>query len=230
MRNPKTNFKELIVSYKTVVSNCYNVYIVDISGEHPWPLFRHESFQLWESQITAFFIHKNNDYVTINSDGISMISLDSFDKKYIKSANGQEKMIHSIESVNYLKSNHNNFIYFDFSGPQKLINVVQQFQRMSKSGLETAYEDIFRIRVHDITLRELLFFQSLYVCSTQTEILKLVESQQHPEVFYKTFLELDGTNMVTILSFDSRCMKSLLSEKNQDHFSPQYPLFYKSKI
>jgi hypothetical protein len=85
---------------------------------------------------------------------------------------------------------------------------------MSKSGLETAYEDIFRIRVHDITLRELLFFQSLYVCSTQTEILKLVESQQHPEVFYKTFLELDGTNMVTILSFDSRCMKSLLSEKN----------------
>jgi hypothetical protein len=68
------------------------------------------------------------------------------------------------------------------------------------------------------------------VCSTQTEILKLVECQTHPEVFFKTFLELDGTNMVSILSFDSRCMKALLGEKNEEHFTPEYPLFYKNKI
>jgi hypothetical protein len=66
MRNRKTGFKELIISFKTVIENTYNVYIVDISGKSPWPLFRHESFQLWESQITAFFLEKTLDYVTIN--------------------------------------------------------------------------------------------------------------------------------------------------------------------
>lgn len=60
--------------------------------------------------------------------------------------------------------------------------------------------------------------------------MKLVTSQSNPEIFYKTFLELDGTNMVSILSFDSRCIKSLLSEDNIDYFSTDYPLFYKSKI
>jgi hypothetical protein len=66
MKNKKSGFKELIISFKTVIENTYNVYIVDISGDKPWPLFRHESFQLWETQITAFFINKTNDYVTIN--------------------------------------------------------------------------------------------------------------------------------------------------------------------
>lgn len=127
MRNKNTGFKELIISFKTVVENTYNVYIVDISQGEPWPLFRHESFQLWETQITAFFIHKTNDYVTINQDGISLISLESFDKKYVKSADGQEKMIHAIESVNYLKVDLNNFIHFDFASPIKKLRIVQQF-------------------------------------------------------------------------------------------------------
>ena len=65
-KNKTTNFKELIVSFKTSIENTYNVYIVDISGDEPWPLFRHESFQLWETQITAFFIGKTMDYITIN--------------------------------------------------------------------------------------------------------------------------------------------------------------------
>ena len=43
-KNKKSGYKELIVSYKTINSNTYNVYIVDISGETPIPLFRHESF------------------------------------------------------------------------------------------------------------------------------------------------------------------------------------------
>jgi hypothetical protein len=37
-------YKELIVSYKTINENTYNVYIVDIAGVAPIPIFRHESF------------------------------------------------------------------------------------------------------------------------------------------------------------------------------------------
>ena len=44
MRNPAKKLKELIVSYKSININTYNVYVVDISGKTPWPLFRHESF------------------------------------------------------------------------------------------------------------------------------------------------------------------------------------------
>ena len=49
IRNYKEQHKELVVSYKTINENTYNVYIVDISGLEPIPIFRHESFQLWES-------------------------------------------------------------------------------------------------------------------------------------------------------------------------------------
>ena len=122
-------------------------------------------------------------------------------------------MIHPLESVNYLKVDADNFIHFEFSGQNKVINILQQFvKNYTKTGNETAYDDVYKVRISDITLRELLLFQSLYVCSTQSDIFKLVKSQYKPEVFYKSFLELDGTNMASILSFDSRSMKYILDD------------------
>jgi hypothetical protein len=67
MRNQKKGYKELIISYKTVMSNTYDVYVCDIHEYIPKPLYQHQSFQLWEEKITAFFLTKNRDYVTINS-------------------------------------------------------------------------------------------------------------------------------------------------------------------
>lgn len=49
-------------------------------------------------------------------------------------------------------------------------------------------------------------------------------------MFFKSFLEFDGANMVSILSFDSRSMSSLLSESNSRFFTEEYPLIYKNKI
>lgn len=140
-------------------------------------------------------------------------------------------MIHSLESANYLKVDPNNNLTFQFAGEKKIITVSQQFDKQnSKTGVETGYEDVYKVQIHVITLRELLLFQSLYVCNTQSDILKLVNSQPKPAVFYKSFLELDGTNMVSILSFDSRSMKELLDEKNEEYFQSDFPMFYKNKI
>jgi hypothetical protein len=36
--------------------------------------------------------------------------------------------------------------------------------------------------------------------------------------------------MTSILSFDSRSMAALLSDKNSDHFSADFPIFYRNKI
>ena len=73
-------------------------------------------------------------------------------------------------------------------------------------------------------------FQSLYVCKTLSEIIDIVTDQPDPEVFYKSFLELDASNMVSILSFDSRSMEYLLKDDFSKHFSKDFPLFYKNKI
>jgi hypothetical protein len=54
--------------------------------------------------------------------------------------------------------------------------------------------------------------------------------QPKPQVFYKSFLELDGSNMVSILAFDSRSMKALLKDDFSEYFSLKYPIFYRNKI
>ena len=110
LKNPDKNYKELIISYKTIFINTYTVRVIDISSEDPWPLYSHESFQLWESQVTGFFLEKTLDFITINREGINILSLESRAKKSIQHANGQNKMIHTLESADYLKIDPKNLI------------------------------------------------------------------------------------------------------------------------
>lgn len=45
VRNKKKKFKELVISYKTIFINTYNVCVLDISNmDKKRTLFRHESF------------------------------------------------------------------------------------------------------------------------------------------------------------------------------------------
>lgn len=60
--------------------------------------------------------------------------------------------------------------------------------------------------------------------------MALVQRQPNPTVFYKAFLELDCSNMCSLLNFDSRSMESLLHDDNSDYFSSEFPIFYKNKI
>ena len=97
------------------------------------------------------------------------------------------------------------------------------------SGDETAFWNLYKVNLHAITLRELLLFQSIYVCKTLTDVVDIVNDQPDPKVFYKSFLELNGANMTSILSFDSRSMSYLLDPVFSEHFSSDYPLFYRNK-
>ena len=84
LRNHKKGLKELIISYKVIYMNVYNIISMDISVEdEQLMIFRHESFQLWESQITGFYLSKNKDFVTINREGINVITLGSIDKRSV---------------------------------------------------------------------------------------------------------------------------------------------------
>ena len=44
VRNTKKKYKELVVSFKTIYMNTYNVQVIDISSDEEKMLFRHESF------------------------------------------------------------------------------------------------------------------------------------------------------------------------------------------
>lgn len=57
-----------------------------------------------------------------------------------------------------------------------------------------------------------------------------MRKQPNPTFFYKSFLELDGANLVTILAFDSHVMASLLSSENSEYFNEEFPIIYKNKF
>ena len=50
-------------------------------------------------------------------------------------------------------------------------------------------------------------------------------------MFYKTFFELDKTNMLNIMSFDSKSMTILLNSNFEDlgFYQSEYPVFYMNK-
>ena len=74
--------------------------------------------------------------------------------------------------------------------------------------------------------------QSLYACSTPSEISALVRMQPSPFIFFKVYLELGIKSMVPYLSFDAKSLLHLLSEDNHEFFKAnnvdKYPVFYKN--
>ena len=106
------------------------------------------------------------DFVSLSKSGISIMALGNLSKKCVRDRAGNDRMIHSLESANYLKVEPQNFILFECSDENKIITVTQEYSKNCLEGDETRYDVIYRIKLHEITLRELLIFQSLYVCKT----------------------------------------------------------------
>lgn len=54
--------------------------------------------------------------------------------------------------------------------------------------------------------------------------------QPDTKFFYKSFLEFDGSNLTTLLAFDSGSIEHLLSSSNEELFDEKFPIIYKAKI
>lgn len=123
-------------------------------------------------------------------------------------------MLHSLQSSNYLKVDPENYLLFASAKMEKReIRVQQEYEKSSGGqGQETEFLEVYGVKLWQITLRELLLLNSIYLSKTLSSIVDIVNDQPNPLVFYKTFLELDGANMVSILSFDSRSMSFLLDD------------------
>jgi len=62
-----------------------------------------------------------------------------------------------------------------------------------------------------------------------------VNEQPKPTVFFKTFLELNKSNMLNLIAFDSKAVGALLRDEEEDpdyekFYEPKYPVFFTQKI
>lgn len=82
LRNKDNGLKELVVSFKIIYLNTYNIISLDISRPGQKSLvFRHESGQLWESECTGYLLQNTLEYITINKNGLFATSLGSYENK-----------------------------------------------------------------------------------------------------------------------------------------------------
>lgn len=141
-------------------------------------------------------------------------------------------MIHSLDAFKYLKIDQKNYINYQCQYyANRVISIEHEWTKgNAETGTETKYYDIYKVKIHEITLRELLILQSIYLCKTQNDIENLVRLQPNPKFFFKSFLEFDGANLLSMLAFDSGSMDALLNEKNEQYFDEKYPVIYKNKI
>ena len=56
-KDGNSHYKELVLSFKTIYMNSFNITVLDISrNKQENAVFRHECFQLWESPCFGFMI------------------------------------------------------------------------------------------------------------------------------------------------------------------------------
>ena len=118
----------------------------------------------------------NQDFVSISANGISVLDLSPTTNRKLKSNLGEGLMLHSLEAFNYLCIDPNNVILFDLTNEESQITVQHQYTKHNKfEGDQTMFDSIYKVRVFDITLRELLLLQSIQLSMTQSDILGLVK-------------------------------------------------------
>ena len=81
-----------------------------------------------------------------------------------------------------------------------------------------------------MSLRECLMLQSIISCRQQSDIVNLIAIQPTADVFFKTFLEFQKQNLISILAFDSQCIKELLVPKHEHFFNNDYPIIYQTNV
>jgi len=103
----------IVVSFKTIYENTYTVLVID--RESYRILFKHNSYQLWESPTVGFINTFNNDFIILNKEGTSVISLsdDIMCKSIQNTSDGVLRMFHSLNSASFLKVEKSNMITFE---------------------------------------------------------------------------------------------------------------------
>lgn len=153
--------ESIVVSYKCVGINTFNVFVIDLNTK--LIKYWHEGYQLWESPVKGFLL-ETNDFLILSKDGINLLAIGEKPSRVVKDQEGFDRMIHSLGKCNYLKIEPTNHLLFacQFYDDRQ---ICLQEQYNDFDG-QTHFDDIFKIKIHEITLRELMLLQSIYACKT----------------------------------------------------------------
>lgn len=74
-----TKYKELVIGFKTIYLNTYQVIVTDLSGcastKDNSTLYRYETFHLWETSAFALIVDYTKDFVIFTKEGMQILTL-----------------------------------------------------------------------------------------------------------------------------------------------------------
>jgi len=173
MDEKDTDSQTLVVSYKSIHVNLYSVFLINIKTGRI--IFKHDNYQLWESPVIGFLNTYNNDFVILNKDGMGFIPLGNKEyKRPIDSQDGTMRMVHSLPSCDYLKIEESNLISFE-RAKQGTNNRLVKIQEQQKDFAgNTYYDDIYAVNIDEMSLRELMVINSIFMCDSAIEVMNLI--------------------------------------------------------
>lgn len=108
-RNDGKIEENVVVSYKCIGINTYNVFVIDVASK--LIKYWHEGYQLWESPVKGFLL-STNDFLILSKDGINLLAIGEKPSRVVKDTEGLDRMIHSLGKCNYLKIEPTNHLLF----------------------------------------------------------------------------------------------------------------------
>jgi hypothetical protein len=101
---------------------------------------------LWESEVAGTLLEQSHNFVIVNKEGMGVVALGSVPKQIFMDDKGNERLLHSLESCNYLKVEQDNHILYNCSKPDKTeIQVLEEFTNPSTN--ETSFQQIYNVRI-----------------------------------------------------------------------------------
>ena len=121
-------------------------------------------------------IHHNKNFIKVNKNGMFVLSLGSMHKQKVIDQNNNSLTVHSLESYSHLKVDTQNYLLFECHRPGERTICVQQefFKKTPDGGGQSTFKNLYKVRMHEMTLRELLLFSSLYLSKTLAQIVDVV--------------------------------------------------------
>ena len=93
------------------------------------------------------------------------------------------RMVHSLPSCDYLKIDESNLISFERAklGTNNRQVKIQE-QQMDYHG-NTYYDDIYAVNIDEMSLRELMVINSIFMCDSAVDVQNLIQLQPNGELF-----------------------------------------------
>ena len=167
----KKRYTSIVVSFKMIGINTFNVFVIDLDTK--LIKYWHESYQLWESKVKGFLL-STNEFMILSKDGINVIMLGEKKPRALKDTSGQVRLLHSLGEMNYLKIEPTGHVYFSCQFyDDRQVCLQEQYQDQHNN---TKFDDIYKIKLFEPTLRELLLLQSIYGSGKLSDIEDIVDS------------------------------------------------------